>query len=210
MNPWQKLTLMENFGDVISELSKKYKNSFVKITNGSSVYVGRVCQIDSNKVWIRDKYNTMLNIQYNTDQLIETLTLAPGLYNWNDDVWFGYYTGARQYRKSINSDSFKFHHPLYHQVSDSLEAVFDAIKPKYPKNIWKAINTINIENLNGIAVNRNFGICKHKDNLYYVYRDAVIGEIVDKTINIHNKHFNQEVMDSFRYIDYSGYEVNYG
>lgn len=215
MNPWQKLVSMEKTDQVLHELEKKYHNCYIKYTNkAGKAFVLLFRGFNGTRFKAEDKHGAEILFNYENDHTIENLVIKPGLYQAQKAVVFGQYTGARQYKKSINKESFVFKDPFYDEKAhhyDLYSVVFDVLDQDYCKSIKHGVTTmLEDAEYRGIAINRNFGIYRFNQKLYYLYRNAVIGYFDGNVLRIENKYFNQEVMDSHRVIDYSEFEVIYG
>lgn len=214
--PWYELTHMFSQSSALSEMEKKYSNSFLILKTNSSKIIAKYIKFKDGFYLFKDKFNNMLQIGLETNVEVLIPQVTKGLYQCGPVCLFGSYTAYRQYRKSINCESFQVTEPFYETSYEVDTLMFNYLDQNYPNSYEKAIELVTQEYYMSVAINKQFGIIKihpsgYSTKYFLFYMDVVIGEIdiIKKEIKIHLKEFNQEVMDSTRTIAFGDYNVVY-
>lgn len=210
MKVWQELTDMFNSHQIFVEMEKKYKNSWLELNNDNVSEMVKFRGNDSQGNFIfEDVYENHIVLNKDTTCKVFVPILAQGLYQCNNVMLHARYSAARQYRRGLSADSIIIVEPVSN-THISIHSFMKYYKQQtYPLSVQKAMKILKNTEKSSQTLSRNFGIVRTQDAFLFLYQDVIIGKIVENTIKVTHKQFYQEVMDSQRLIDYTGYEVLY-
>jgi len=204
MKQWQKLTDMIGFGDIVDEMTKKYKGTILGVNQGTKCIYGRYNQYspDEKVFRFRDKHNNNFHLVSDTDTEVFIPSPEKGLYNTmeNGAVYF-MRNPMRQWKRGLNDQNTLLYAVNKHCTYGAIN-VFDSfwdyvVEPLPDLAIKDALKIAS--NDGSAAINRTYGVVAHpsKDSgfvlLHHLYQ---IGEINDEKITVLNPIFRQEIMDT--------------
>lgn len=224
MTIWSQLTNLDNPEDIKSEMTKKYRNTILKIVNDKHVTYARYTGVDKAGYHVfRDLYDNEIKLSKDTDVDIRIWYPRRGLYNIESNgikrfVYFAR-TANRQYRRGINEDNTNIIDPCFSNFS--LDTGFYGIqilcqiaenKHDY-RHLDEILKLLKAEdnNILSYAINDRWGVSAPITNEadkypVYLYRRHVANIIGDEIV-FNNKIFIQELIDEKNKDWYGGYSV---
>jgi len=209
---WSKLTNLDNPDDVNQEMSKKYKNTILKLVhNKHTIYAKYTGQNKKGYHTFMDLMGNTIQIAYDTEVDVRIWYPQRGLYNVTTQgarhfVYFAR-TAYRQYRLGINEENTSIYDPaliwsagMYRDCSlDNLNQI--ANKTYDMRHLDEVIVKIldPESDLIGYALNQRWGISAaltDKKNKFplWLYNKHV-ADIEGNQIKFYDKSFMQELLD---------------
>jgi len=222
---WQKLTNLTGSEDVKQEMSKKYRNTILKlVTSNKKTFYAKYSGVTRNGLHLfHDLHDNEIKIAPDTDVDVRIWYPKRGLYNieYNGINRFVYFsrTANRQYRRGINQDNSRLYDPLHRlfefqpdifgiqqlkQIADNTREYrhLDEVLPKLldPDN-----NTV------GYAFNNRWGVSgpvtANKDMCHLWLHQYIVADIQDNNITFENPIFIQELLDEKGTNWFGGYHI---
>ena len=204
--PWQDLTDMFNEEDQAAEMSKKYRNTWLKLSyDGRSFLALYSGMNDCGNHVFRDKHNEIIELLPETTVKVEIWQPRRGLYNTSIGVVFFCRTPFRQYRRGLNNEAAAAYQLKC--VFDTLESnvlnsvVYDIFDPKMRATCNLDTALLKANETGAWAINRTFAVTLNPysaDKSVYglFYETCPIGSVTSDRRILVDKLFFQEVLDS--------------
>jgi len=217
MNCWQTLTDMKSLEDVNSEMQKKYRDTWLKISMGDEDPIFGMFQGNNNPdsylLKTMDKGLNWNTIEYHFDHhpLLSITVPKPeiGCYSTNKTKQLVVFNTLphRQWKRGLCKGNSTIFNVIGNYsngaVNDFNGCIVDVLHNTKTYTLEEAITTLNTEKSYGVAINRNFGITLNFNStndsfLFLFYRQYLIGKVLrnKKRIILENELFLQEVIDS--------------
>ena len=208
MTIWQNLTDLTSNDAVCTEMVKKFKNTFLGISNGESKIYAYFTGVEFPYYHFKDAYNSNVRLTDDTSYEIFIPTIQRGLYNCVSSKT-GMETGAfyvqrnplRQWKRGVSYENHRatelsrniMHMPTGNQFND---VFYSLMSPKY-YDLFAALNRVS--KFGTVAMTHEFGITLSPQNnkdIHLVYHENIIGDIKDGVVIIKNPIYYQEAMDT--------------
>ena len=207
MSTWEALTNMQEVCNIYEEMNKKYKNTVLGLVFPSGkTYFGTYIGINDYGRYVFKINQRLLYLVQNTSVHVFIPKLKRGFYTTETgEVFLIHKLPTRQYRHGINPDGIRLTSFLYKLRNIQPHISFiPTIVSILKKNSYSSLEEgFAIAEKNGCcAISRKFAITLNAetyDNVYYLwYEHCLVGFVSkeDKTINVINPDFYQEVIDS--------------
>lgn len=223
-NIWSKLTNLDNFEDIIHEMTKKYRHTIMKIVSDKTVAYGKYAGYKDKYHTFYDLYDNPIRLSDDTDAEVRIWYPKRGLYNVNFDGYTGvlYYTRTanRQYRRGMNDDNTTLIDPMgaaygHMRKQFSLHYLQQIAENKRDfRHLDEVIHAMSSSNtaILSYAFNDRWAVSLPIDSELidkydlWLYRHKV-GHIQNNTIYFTDATFKQELIDENNKDWYAGYYV---
>jgi hypothetical protein len=202
---WNDLTDAIGKEMAISEMNKKYLNTFLSLVNkdGHKTTVQYTGYIENNHTFI-DTLGIKLKLNHETQQLIVCDFPERLLFNYNGVAFEFVRKPHRQYRRGICKDNVHISSPVRKLWNNegfnwTIHTIDAALNPTYPPSCEHAVQLLDEKNTLSVALSPKFMLSQSitKEQAYYLfYCNIPIGLMKNGIFYIHHQLFNQEVLDN--------------
>lgn len=225
-NIWSQLTNLDKTEEIQQEMTKKYRNTILKIVDGNSVVYGKFAGYGRGGYYMfNDLHGNNIQLAPNTDVDVRIWYPKRGLYNveYPAHDGFVYYarTANRQYRRGINEENTQIYNPPIHGFSVENTHTFSlttlaqiAANSRKYRHLDEMIKNLDDPNtrLLSYAINDRWGISLPLNttvpNTYDIWLYNVkVGQIKNNTIKVNETAFLQELLDEHNTDWYAGYAI---
>lgn len=203
---WKNLTDMFTNEDIVSEMTKKYRETWLKLEYNGKSLLAYYRYFDQGYHYFRDEQGGEIRLSMDTDADISIFMPRRGLYNTKVGVVFFVRNPFRQYRRGISKDSASATRLYYilsgHEVYNELQYhIWDIAKRELqtPMTLDQGLQVL--KEKADVALSREFAISLNHltddvNTFSLFYEDTYIGKIKDNKISIITPVFYQEVVDN--------------
>lgn len=207
MKPWQDLTDMFTDSEMIDEMSKKYKNTYLRIINDGVSSLALYCGFDDDGFHrFKDRHGSILKIKHETEVQIKLWNPRRGLYNTSNGVVVFTRSPFRQFRRGINHESGKIH-TLQRYILGAGHAnllndlIYELFSARNDRTTPLAEAIEKVQKTNEWAINREFAVTLNHlttdpERYSLFYEQYYIGYVKGKEIFLEAPEFTQEILDT--------------
>ena len=202
---WNDLTDAIGKDMAISEMSKKYGNTFLTLVreDGSQTVV-QYLGYETEAHWFTDVLGTKIKLRHDTNQKLVCNFPERLLFNHKGVALEFIRKTTRQYRRGICKDNVQIYSPVRKMFSGdsypwTIHTLVDALNPQYPTSCEEAIKTLDSRSVVSIALSSKFMLTHsftNEDEYYLFYCNVVIGNFNNGKFHIKHSLFSQEVLDN--------------
>lgn len=203
---WKNLTDMFTNEDIVSEMTKKYRETWLKLDYDGKSLLAYYRYFDQGYHYFRDEQGGEIRLSMDTDADISIFMPRRGLYNTKVGVVFFVRNPFRQYRRGISKDSASATRLYYilhgHEVYNELQYhIWDIAKKELqaPMSLDEGLQVL--KEKGDVALSREFAISLNHLNddptaTSLFYEDVYVGSIKDNKIKVITPILYQEVIDN--------------
>lgn len=215
---WEKITDLNHPAQIQEELTKRYKDTWVKITiRGNSMY-GKYRGInESGQFTFRTLEDMRIELGYDTEADITIEQPDIGLYNTKDNVIMVTALPHRQWKRGIcdknTSACTLLSYAQNKNYNNELNQRINFILKPQPlaDTLSYAQHVLQDGNRYAIAITREFGLVQNftseKQIQLLFYYHINIGYVENNTVYVTKPEFKQEVLDNQTI--FNGYEIKH-
>lgn len=203
---WKNLTDMFTNEDIASEMSKKYRDTWLKLDHSGKSLLVYYRFFDNGYHNFKDEQGGEIRLSMDTDADVSIFMPRRGLYNTKFGVVFFVRNPYRQYRRGISKDSASSTRLYYilngHEVYNELGMhIWDIAKRELqtPLSLTEGLQVV--KEKGDIALTREFAVSLNHltddaEAFSLFYEDIYVGQIKDNKIQVVTPVFYQEVLDN--------------
>jgi hypothetical protein len=203
---WTNLTDMFNQDDIVAEMTKKYRDTWLKLTVNNKSFLAYYKYYEAGYHYFKDEQGGDIRLTMDTDIDINIFMPRRGLYNTKHGVVFFVRNPFRQYRRGISKDSASATRLYYilngHEVYNEMpQHIWDIAKKELqePMSLDEGLQIL--KEKGDVALSREFAISLNHLNddpttTSLFYEDVYIGSIKDNKIKVITPILYQEVIDN--------------
>lgn len=205
---WQDLTDMVADEDLIAEMQKKYRNTWLRLRWGNQDVLALYRGYEDGYHLFKDKRGENIKLSHTTDIRVSIYSPRRGMYNTDEGVVFFWRNPYRQFRRGLNPDSgmvIKLYTkllgiPSANHIQHAIYSIFD-------KDLQKEVTLDDAiqktKEFGEWAINRQFALTLNHlrdeaDSYSLFYEDVYIAEVKNNIIHMITPLLYQEVLDTYR------------
>lgn len=215
MDIWNDLTDAIGKEMAISEMSKKYLNTYLTLIKPDGkpiivLYTG----YENDGHWFTDPLNTKIKLKHDTTYRLVCEFPERRLFNHKGQALEFVRRPNRQNKRGICKDNAMIYSPVRKLFGGdnhnwTIHTITDALYPEYP-SFEEAIKLLSANQAISVAISPKFAITHSitKHSYYYLfYSNILIGYMNADTIHIKHSLFKQEVLDNINL--FKSYKVDF-